>query len=388
MLSGMRFLGEKAVEVAKSQMSKSAPTEHGGGVAGLSATGSGNERERRRYSSNLALLSPVESEIGGNKGGAGGVGPSTTHKKVERGSLVRVVDLLALVSSKATRASSSKTPMLVAGFIASRSQTIANLKFSPDGCSILAVPKDGQVTKVFKLHPLFPAPSSSASSPPSTTQHMEEASTGTATHLYDLRRGVSGALIEGLEVLDDGLLVGVTTRNRTVHVFATNPGGGRTDVGSHASGRVRNGVLVRRFWFLLHVCGLTVGNDACIMSRSRKEEFSCIPLCGFIVPRSLRNLKLRGRENTQHWPLPLSTQRIPYLSLLLLPQHARRMCLRLLPFHHPRLFPVRLIRTALRWQAVTHTRKTLCSLMHSQGRYSFNELPWIRGSKIQGPARA
>ncbi|KAH6869593.1 hypothetical protein BKA70DRAFT_367440 [Coprinopsis sp. MPI-PUGE-AT-0042] len=252
-LSGMRFLGGKAVEVAKNQMSKSAPTEPGG----LSAA-SGTDRERKRHSSNLALLSPIESEVGGKKSGGGGVGPSTTYRKVERGSLVRVVDLLGLVSplgrpsSFKGSATPSKAPMLVAEFIASRSQTIANLKFAPDGCSILAVPKDGQVTKVFKLHPQFPSPSPSTASSSSTPSAMEEESTGTATHLYDLRRGVSGAVIEGLEVLDDGLLVGVTTRNRTVHIFGTNPGGGRMDVGSHASGKVRNGVLIPQGRVPLH----------------------------------------------------------------------------------------------------------------------------------------
>jgi len=45
---------------------------------------------------------------------------------------------------------------LVAEFVASRSQTIADLAFGPDGCTILTIPKDRQVTKVSGLEPRFP----------------------------------------------------------------------------------------------------------------------------------------------------------------------------------------------------------------------------------------
>ncbi|KAG2014393.1 hypothetical protein CC2G_011214 [Coprinopsis cinerea AmutBmut pab1-1] len=280
--------------VGGGRVSRSAPTDLG---IGEGLGGQSEEKARRRLSG-LSSVSPDSNGFGG------GVSP-LTKGRVERGSVVRVVDLGTLVdvnanakkeltaakssttartstankasptttnkSSTTTKApSTTKTPKVVVDFIGSRSQTIAHIAFSTDGGTLFVVPRDGQVTKVFKVVPGPPAPSGvrgarvgeegvesstspgraqyASQSPPHgqgsyqdrTEGAYQDRPLGTAIHLYDLRRGVSSAVIEDIEVLPDGLLAGVTTRNRTVHVFAPNPFGGRTDVGAHLSGRVRD----------------------------------------------------------------------------------------------------------------------------------------------------
>ena len=57
-------------------------------------------------------------------------------------------------------------------------------------------------------------------------------------HLYDLRRGHTSAVVEGVDWAQDGLAIG--TRNRTVHVFPVNRYGGKVNVKNPLEGRVRN----------------------------------------------------------------------------------------------------------------------------------------------------
>ena len=58
--------------------------------------------------------------------------------------------------------------------------------------------------------------------------------------LYDLRRGRTSAIISGVDVASDGRWVAMGSRKRTIHVFATNPYGGKADERSHTMGRVVN----------------------------------------------------------------------------------------------------------------------------------------------------
>jgi hypothetical protein len=59
-------------------------------------------------------------------------------------------------------------------------------------------------------------------------------------HIYDLRRGRTSAVVEGVDWTDDGRWAAIGTKKRTVHVFAINPYGGSPDVRSHMDGRVMN----------------------------------------------------------------------------------------------------------------------------------------------------
>ncbi|EAU82318.2 hypothetical protein CC1G_08930 [Coprinopsis cinerea okayama7 len=256
--------------VGGGRVSRSAPTDLGFGE-GL---GGQSEEKARRRLSGLSSVSPDSNGFGG------GVSP-LTKGRVERGSVVRVVDLGTLVdvngnAKKELAAAKSSTTARTSAANKTSPTTTNKSSTTTKAPSTTKTPKvvvtlsDGQVTKVFKVVPGPPVPSGlrgarvgeegvqsstspgraqyASQSPPHgqgsyqdrTQGAYQDRPLGTAIHLYDLRRGVSSAVIEDIEVLPDGLLAGVTTRNRTVHVFASNPFGGRTDVGAHLSGRVRD----------------------------------------------------------------------------------------------------------------------------------------------------
>ncbi|KAK0213164.1 hypothetical protein DFS33DRAFT_1248197 [Desarmillaria ectypa] len=115
----------------------------------------------------------------------------------------------------------------LARFPAFKHSSISCLSFSPDGCSLLSVSKDGQVSRIHRLRP-----------PPNGISSVSIL--GAAQHVYDLRRGRTSAIVDNVEWSADGRWIAISTRKRTIHVFAVNPYGGAPDVESHMCGRVRN----------------------------------------------------------------------------------------------------------------------------------------------------
>ena len=238
MLSGMKFLGGMAYDAAVKRggagepppppppptmainrlFSRSAPTK-----------GEGEEEEekrRRRYSGEPSVAAAANQVFERERKGGG------YH--------VRVVDLASLMTM------GMGNPRVVLEFQSSRSQPIADLRFSKDGCSLAVIPRDGHLIKVFQLRPapavLFGGgreatlPHDNVASQPGSD--LEQS--GSVWHLYDLRRGRTSAVVEGADWAQDGRWLAIGTRNRTVHVFPVNPYGGKVDVKSHLEGRVRN----------------------------------------------------------------------------------------------------------------------------------------------------
>ena len=119
---------------------------------------------------------------------------------------VSVLDLSPLLNNA--------TPLSLAHFATSHSQPIAHLAFSTDGCSLLSVPHNAQVARIFSLQPL--------------------------SRLYDLRRGRTPGIVHDVRFSTDGRWVAMGTRNRTLHLFPINPLGGPPNVHSHLTGRVTN----------------------------------------------------------------------------------------------------------------------------------------------------
>lgn len=165
---------------------------------------------------------------------------------------VIVVDLAPLV------APSPRCPDLIVEFLASKRQPISALRFSADGSALMVVPGDGQTIRVFQMRPV-PRTLRFVSS---EAEQLDEAqSTPTVPvsyfyfcralgltpikeiapwHMYDLRRGRTSAVVEGLDWTSDGRWIALGTQKRTVHIFATNPYGGEPDVQSHVMGKVCN----------------------------------------------------------------------------------------------------------------------------------------------------
>ncbi len=138
-------------------------------------------------------------------------------------------------------------PRAVAEFVVKRDQPVSKITFSDDGTSLLVAFKDGQTMKVFKLRP---TPSTYAGldhldgrSRRGSSGHAAsgaERQLNAPSHIYDLKRGRTSGLVESLDWASDGRWIGVGTRKRTIHLFATNPYGGPSDDDSHLEGRVVN----------------------------------------------------------------------------------------------------------------------------------------------------
>ncbi|OJA20381.1 hypothetical protein AZE42_06676 [Rhizopogon vesiculosus] len=148
----------------------------------------------------------------------------TDSPALSSGYHITVLDLASLLA----RDDPSDGVRVVSEFIAFKHQPISALKFTQDGNSLVVSPRDGQVVRIFHIRP------TPRVSPP------VEFGRENALHMYNLRRGRTSAVVDGMEVSPDGRWVAVGTRKSTVHIFAINPYGGKPDLRSHMENKVRN----------------------------------------------------------------------------------------------------------------------------------------------------
>lgn len=239
-LSGMKSLGGMAVSAARAKLDQSSGNSMGAPTSGLSAsragTGTGKNAGGRNSgggSSGLGGLWFSRSAPAATTGSGTATGGSSTRRESvtsvsgssppdsdftpsssgSKGSHITVLDLGA-----------ANAKGLVAEFLASNRQVITGLIWSADGTSLIVSPEDGRVVRVFHIRP-SPLLSPLTPSP---------------WHTYNLRRGRTSGTIEGISESRDGRWVGVSTRQRTVHVFGVNPYGGKMDWRSHLEGKVIN----------------------------------------------------------------------------------------------------------------------------------------------------
>lgn len=178
--------------------------------------------------------------------------PVSDNQPAMSGCHVIVIDLAPLV------APSPRCPDPIVEFLASKRQPISALRFSADGSALMVVPGDGQTIRVFQMRPLPRTLRfvSSEGEQLDEGQNTPTVSVGSFSlcrvlsltpikesapwHMYDLRRGRTSAVVEGLDWATDGRWIALGTQKRTVHIFATNPYGGEPDVLSHVMGKVCN----------------------------------------------------------------------------------------------------------------------------------------------------
>ncbi|KAJ6522464.1 hypothetical protein B0H19DRAFT_656027 [Mycena capillaripes] len=164
---------------------------------------------------------PLAASLLSAAGGGGAAG--------EVSAWVRVVDLAQLLgdgtATKGRGGRGGRGIRDVHVFEAGRAP-VGALAFSRDGTRLFVVRRDGLGSSVWGLRP--------------SSVRQPTAETPAPTHLYALRRGRTGAVVESVASARDGRFVALATRRRTVHVFAVNPYGGRADVRSHLGARVRD----------------------------------------------------------------------------------------------------------------------------------------------------
>ncbi|KAF7331630.1 Glycosyltransferase family 1 protein [Mycena kentingensis (nom. inval.)] len=144
------------------------------------------------------------------------------------GSWVRVVDLQPLLAQRDARGRGA--PRDLHTFEAGR-HPVGKLDFEKDGTRLVVIRRDGLGAGVWNLRP---------------TPRMRGDELSQPTQTYKLRRGRTAAVVEAVSGSPDGQFIALATRRRTVHVFAVNPYGGKADVRSHITGRVRDSEVQTR----------------------------------------------------------------------------------------------------------------------------------------------
>ncbi|KAI5114824.1 hypothetical protein M0805_006599, partial [Coniferiporia weirii] len=264
LLSGMKTLGGIAVAAARGERNSSAPGETGGGLRKFfsrSAPSTTSTIRRERDPSHDPSAStqidpdnqgPVKRTTSRHETGAT---PSSEFGHIT------VLDLQPLLDNR-----ESGRPERLLEFTMPGGQIVAGLKFSEDGTSLAVIPNDGGVVRLYQIKPrsrvqrhvalnsgvhgmrdkseLEPSRKDSTGSMDSRSglslSSYEAAATTSPWHIYDLRRGRTHGIIEAVNYSYDSRWVGVSTRKRTIHLFATNPYGGKPDEASHMDGRVKN----------------------------------------------------------------------------------------------------------------------------------------------------
>ena len=274
-LSGMKSLGEKAYSAALSRAGLAMESMNGPSMKGLlgqrgedgglarffsrSAPAAANDHHERRYSTSSNVTSDSghgqqhgqsQAEHGSDDGArslledhhhpSDVVAPtplSTAVATAQAGHYVTVLDLAGLLHGRGT---AKVTPRKVAEFTTTKNRAIGGITFSDDGNAIMVSPRDGQVCQVFQLRPTPLAPAVQEREVRAAVENDSSSRRDSPWHMYDLRRGRTNAVIEGVGWVEDGRWIAIGTRKRTIHVFAINPYGGRPDRRSHIEGRVRN----------------------------------------------------------------------------------------------------------------------------------------------------
>lgn len=268
-LSGMKSLGgmalSAATEYARSRVgSRGAtgetrpdqpllPSSVAGGVGSLffsrSAPAGGHEHPGQAHEG------PHRVEEGFSQDSTPSHGQSADKwwtPKRDQPSHIKVLDLSPLLNR-----TQSALPDTVAEFVVAKRQGIRHLAFTRDGNSVAVTPIDGQVIRMFQLRPvpkLGRRDSNRATADATGTRTQEDtggggcptdlsswtAGDGAPWHIYNLRRGHTPGIIEGIDISPDGRWVAVGSGKRTVHVFPINPYGGRPDHRSHVDARIWN----------------------------------------------------------------------------------------------------------------------------------------------------
>jgi len=197
---GMRTLGGMAVEAARRRAS---------GNLNAGAPGASNPN-------------PTEFSKSAPESGRGWGESPLPREKADDGAaegsyFVTVLDLASLRGQNAAAA-----PAVLGEFMVSKDKQVSRLAFSADGCSLVVMPRDGHTGRVFRMRP-----------------------SGSPSYLYNLRRGRTSAVVEGVGWSADARWVAIATRKGTVHVFGVNPGGGRVDPKGLVDGKVRDEEDVR-----------------------------------------------------------------------------------------------------------------------------------------------
>ena len=284
LLSGMKVLGGMAVAAARGESMSNASSDVGGGLRKFfsrsAPAATSSPRHERKPSGGSSVFGQTEHpEVSPSERFASEPGSPVSPSDSAH---VTVLDLQPLLDDKEGR------PEHLTDFTLPSSQVVAGLKFSQDGTSLVVVPSDGGVVRLYQIKPRArplrrsatrkvghssrerqasgPARQDSVSTIDSiSVAPVDVEAANVPWHIYDLRRGRTSGVIESIDIAGDGRWVAIGTRRRTVHVFATNPYGGKPDEASHLGGKVKNvnGLVSISFTIYFYSDGLNSSSNLC-----------------------------------------------------------------------------------------------------------------------------
>lgn len=249
LLSGVKTLSGIAVAAARGEKSPPATGESGGFRKFFSRSAPSAVRHERKASTGSSTLGQADLDESV---------AATPLSPTWEAAHITVLDLQPLLDD-----SESGRPEPLSDFTMPSGQIVAGLRFSEDGTGLAVVPNDGGVIRVYQIKPrsrvlrhgalgsiphgreklvagLVRRDSAGSVESRSGLSFSDREAASAPWHVYDLRRGRTSGVIEAVEHSFDGRWSGISTRKRTIHVFATNPYGGKPDELSHLEGRVKN----------------------------------------------------------------------------------------------------------------------------------------------------
>lgn len=259
LLSGMKTLGGLAVAAARGERASSATSAEGGGFRKFFSRSAPAATPTVLHSRSVSESMTTTTDIYNRQSSQGVSHPTALSSSQPDAVHVTILDLQPLLDDF-----ESGRPECLSDFTVSSGQTVAGLKFSEDGNNIAVVPDDGGTVRLYQIKPrsrtlrtaalnnsihslrdkpaleLVRQDSVGGVENPATLPGDETFIDNAPWHVYDLRRGRTSGIIESVQYSYDSRWVGISTRKRTIHVFATNPYGGKPDDASHLEGRVKN----------------------------------------------------------------------------------------------------------------------------------------------------
>ncbi|KAF8622444.1 hypothetical protein AX15_007027 [Amanita polypyramis BW_CC] len=200
----------------------------------------GHVRERRYSSTSMTSQDSTGRSYSGSEHAHPSPVLPNTPVRPEQGSYVTIIDLFPLLTG-------AGAPVIVAEWLTSRSQPLAGLHFSPDGCNIVVVPMTGQVLQLYQIRPIpgtlrqaIGSGEAVSGDHAKTSKEVVGRGGEAMVRMYHLHRGRSQAIVDDVAWAPDGRWVAIGTKRPTIHAFAMNPYGGKPDLRSHTKGKVMN----------------------------------------------------------------------------------------------------------------------------------------------------
>lgn len=208
-VSGMKTLGEFGYNTLSNYFGNNASSQ----PPPQSEKMYGSSPSNRRLSSHSPRS---QQQLQGELFPSNSTSNSSSNKKMTPSGMIMIRDILKLPTAP-TRNLSVST---VAHF-RPHTHPVTCLTFNPAGTLLMSASKQGHTFHIFSIL-------------------TNTSTSGNASHLYSLSRGITDAQVEDCQFSVDSTWCAISTARGTTHVYAINPYGGKPEIAGHMHGKVNN----------------------------------------------------------------------------------------------------------------------------------------------------